>query len=447
MKRLFPFILLIACALTSRATDFNNLTNNTIWVRLSSSWDSSPFTLYGDYMDSALINMNPGALLHPRSAASGGAGLGDFTQTEIPIRSIPSWGYRSNGYPLLCFVHITDTTSNLVFNGLPSVLQAPTNLWNGSSVVASAGWAATSHVDFVVLGIQPDETSDGSPGGPGMSQVVATNIASSMGYLWNDWWFTLEPSWSNDFSGQKLVWSTDAGHPSPAGHLNMAIAALKRIGVDTNVWSASLHWDASNVSTNHCVVTSPSRTGNTLSFTLHLDRMAFGWDILDGTSTNNASLAFTVKPEDGNSFRELLIVPDAVDGSYRVTWESDVFYTTGAQLRNGVNQFTNYVTSLWRQKITVLGDLRDRRGVGRGTLMPTHDASGPGAHGLRDEINLYSVANSLWPSAQGNALIAGLDSVETDLFSLDNYPHSDTQQTDRTISIELIPPRAAPFHK
>ncbi len=416
--------------------DFNNLPDQTRIGRGSSSYDSFGFCFYGPNVDAALVSYNPTVNIYPISAAHGGAGLEDIATNEIPKQLMPFLGYQTNGYPLVGMVEITDTTSNGVFGNLPHVFWAPTNVYDGTAFTTSTGWGATQHIEWISLGIHPDENSDGSPGGVGFANTESTNVAVTFSYAYNDWWNQLIFSWSNDFaSGNKYVWSSTSGHPGAAGGLMKAIAFL-RTRLDTNTWSASVDWSGSIVSTNQCVVGSVTKSGNTLSFPITLMRFAFGWSVPNGTITNDARNAFVVNSEYANSFNEILKVPNTPDGLYSVTMDFGPFTASGAQLRSGINWFTIYNGSLWSNKVEVLGCMYDRYGADRVTLAASHDASGQGAHGLNDQINYASQALSKFSSGdRGNALIASMSPYTADVDALDDYGHNAAQRVARTVTI------------
>jgi hypothetical protein len=445
---LAAFCISAFCVLHSAfATDFNHLTNNTRIVNFSSSWDASPYHLYFDYVWSALVNDNPTVTLHINTAAHGGGGIED-AQIREEKNGIGHWGYQTNGDPIIMFFHTTSNNSNEVYTNMPLVLQATTNLWNGTIFTNEGGWCATSHLYDVVMGMQPNETSDGDSTYRGGNDAAGV-IASNSGVTFVDWWHQLITSWSNDFAGQQLVWSGDPTHPAPAGHLNMAIALLQSIGVETNVWSASVDWSATVNATNHCYVSGVSQSGNTLSFTVRLDRMGFAYDVPDATITNDARPAFAIKPEDASAFNETVIVTGLPTANYNLMLDGALIDTaSAAQLAAGRNLFTNYNGALWAQKKEVLGRIRDKHGTDRVTLLD-HSAGVNGIWGP-DLVNYDSFANSYWATQteRGNKLIADLDPIEATL-SLTNDVQINlaAQQTNHTLTISQVLPLCAPFHR
>jgi len=73
--------------------------------------------------------------------------------------------------------------------------------------------------------------------------------------------------------------SGKGGHVGSGGQLSWVFAFLKSITTDTNISTCTVDWNSSTpVATNHCVVSSISKSGGTLTFTRHDDRLPLAFD-------------------------------------------------------------------------------------------------------------------------------------------------------------------------
>jgi hypothetical protein len=449
MNRGIVILLLVFPPLILSATDFNSLSNNTRAVNFESSYDTTPFHLYFDYLTADLVCMNPNSTLHFSSASRSGD-LGYGATIRVEKNGLGHWAYNFNSDPHIGFVFCDDVDTNAVIANVQNIIEAPTNMNNEFCCFTNeGGWASTQHITWVINGTSPNEAFDGSPATYGGPNNTGTNLAAQNGILGIDLWNHLEnPYWSNDFAGAQLVWSSDASHPSPAGHLNIALTTAQQMAVDTNVWDFNVNWNGTSVSTNHCVVSSLSNSGGSLSFTLHLDRMMGAWDVPDGTITNDARNAFVVIPPQGNAFNEKVRVTGLPSGQYLLSLDgSNLVTLSDVQLAAGWNTFTNYAGALWAQKKEVLGRIRDKHGTDRVTLID-HAANVTGALG-NDLVNYNSFANAFWAtnSDRGDTLISLNNFLEADLQNYDAAIHTAAVQTNHTLTISQPLALCAPFHR
>jgi len=96
------------------------------------------------------------------------------------------------------------------------------------------------------------------------------------------------------------------------------IKTLIALGAETNIGSITFNWADATASTNHCTASGISLTGNTLTATVHWDRMPGAWDIPDGAITNDCRNAFVVMPELGNAFQWIVQATNLPAGNYNV---------------------------------------------------------------------------------------------------------------------------------
>ena len=209
------------------------------------------------------------------------------------------------------------------------------------------------------------------------------------------------------------------------------------LGVDTNTFTFIINAATATISlTNHCIISGLTGNSSHLSFTFHADRMAPGYWMPDGVTTNDMRGMFDLIPSLTNSFCEIMKIPNLIPGNYLITWDgTNKYIRTASQLAVGDNLFANYSCSLWPQKMLILYDLCDMMDV-------SHvDAAADQHPGDNRHIERFrSNANSLWPlnTSGVDAYIAEMQTFETDLIGQDIVIHNDAQQINHSITITRI---------
>jgi hypothetical protein len=437
---------------TAHATDLS-VSNNAILCWFSDSLsidDQPPITGYkGEaYLHSYFVLNYPQFNLQFYNLSRSGQSMTDRLTNNIPVNGVPVWGYQTNNFQHIGFSLGTDAaslSSNNMFYAQSNVFKAPTFLSDGdSSLVTHAGWCSTNLVQWIGVGEPPTESSDGDLNEAARGYAT-TNAGWTFGIRGLESWSRLVSSWTHDTtnnSGLNIQW-LDSGHVGSGGQLSWMLALLKDITTDTNISNCTLDWAGTLVSTNRCVVSGISRTGNILTFTRHDDRLPMAWDAPDGTITNEANRAFNLIPSDADFFRFTLQVTNLPAGTYSVSIDGTLMATMpDTSLAAGWNMFTNTVGPYWAQRKEVLGRIRDLELANRVTLIP-------GAAGLdQGTVSYMSDAAGQWAAGKrGDDLIAALNTRITQLQTNFTAIHAAAQPTNHMFTVTLAAPRFAPFHK
>lgn len=255
--------------------------------------------------------------------------------------------------------------------------------------------------------------------------------------------------WLADQSGARLLGFYTGGHPYPAGHLCMAIWTLLNMGVETNVASVTLDYNAVSAATNHCVVSGLAQSGNGLNGTILYDRMPMGWDVPNGTITNDAQNAFVVMPQLADAFRWMFTVTNLAAGNYALSFDGvTIGVYSASQFAAGVNLFTNYNGWLGAQRRAVQNAICDEYGVDRVTLV-AHSAGNLGVNGVADLVNYQSNANNDYNTLgkRGSDLVTALASQVAGMNANAVFTHDAAVQTNHTFAVIPTGPREAPFFR
>lgn len=177
-----------------------------------------------------------------------------------------------------------------------------------------------------------------------------------------------------------------------------------------------------------------------------------GWDVPDGTITNDARACFTVFPMLAQFFTWTLQVTNLPAGNYTVAIDgSNVVTLTDVQLAAGWNMFTNYNGALWAQRKEVLGRKRDQEGLDRVTLV-SHGGGSLGVLGTGDLVNYQGNADLQYVTngKRGSAYVSAMATLIADMQVYDNAIQAAAVQTNHVFSISQNPPPPpvfAPFHR
>jgi hypothetical protein len=461
VNRLLP-ILFLLLTLTSARADLV-VSNNAIIVLLGDSFftdDTAPITGHRipDYLESYFDLTQVGRGIHVFDVSRSGGTMANAKTNGVHPYALPLWGFGFNNYQHIGMLLSTDNgglSSNQMYLAHADIYQSPTNMSNGDDTLATqSGWASSNRVQWVGLGYPPSESSTGDPVNEAGRNNGGTNAGWTLGALGVDLWNTLAPSWTNDFNangGTNVQWfpSPKAGHFASGGALSVTFAILRGIpslASDTNISTCTVDWNSSSpVATNHCVVSTISKSGNILTFTRHDDRLPFAWDVADGTITNDASGAFALNPSDADFFKFTLQITNLPAGNYSVLIDGvPVATLTNTALATGWNMFTNTVGPYWAQRKEVLGRIRDKEYVDRVTLVP-------GSAG--DQLGMVSYgsnASTQWGSPnnkRGDVLINSVSNNVVNVLGFDTLTATAATPTNHTFAVIQIQPRFVGAHR
>jgi hypothetical protein len=316
-------------------------------------------------------------------------------------------------------------------------------------LVTQSGWAATHPVQWVVAGSDPAVVALGGDAGGAQSQRTrdagCTNAGLNFGVLGISLFYPLVGAWTNDAvqTGGNTVGvfagTSKFGHIGAPGQLNMAIAFAQGFTTDTNISTCIIDFNSALVaSTNHCVISGLTKTGNTITGNRLDDRLPMAFDISTTDPTNAGQLAFTLIPSQADAFIFNFKLTNCPTGNYNISVDGVLIGqnipSTVLTSANGWNMFTNTVGPYWNQRSEVLGRIRDFQHVDRQTRVPGSAGDGIG------EVSLGSQEFSQWTSGvRGDALIAALNDKVAHLHTNTTYSlaaiHAAAQPTNHTFQI------------
>lgn len=422
----------------------------------STSYDTQPYKLWGDYFACYFYCMYPQFTNHIYSVSRSGASWENQFESQQQKWCLPLWAsfpVDANDWMLATENGGYNTTNQLLQWGT-NLFNAPPLFWDGASIT-NEGNIVPHAITHIALGAIPDQTSDGNPGN--LQLDTGCQMLNQMYGLTPVPLYTniYVPYWSNDFAGAQLTGFYSGGHPYPAGHLDMAFETLLLLGAETNIGSVTFNWAAATASTNHCTANSTSLSGGTLTSTIHFDRMPPAWDVPGdptpgGSVTNDARGGFTVMPQLAIAFQWTLQVTNLPTGNYNVLIDgSNVVALSSSQLAAGWNMFTNYNGPLWAQRVAVLMWKRYQGGVDPVTLVE-HSAGVQGAiSGVGDLVNFQSNGAQQYETLgkRGSDYVSAMSTWISQLHQYDVAIWQAAQQTNHTFQITLQQPRFAPYHR
>jgi hypothetical protein len=450
MKRTFYILISLLCALRAVATDSTAVTNDTMVTFVGDSYERG---LYGQrnmfVMGSYFLNYFPQFFVSFRDHSRSGANNLDFVDGQIPKYCIPEAGYTNGKTNYLMVLYASSnggSSSNLVYTNVVSSLEFPTNSYNVNGVLTNDGTFANvlSRYKFILIGDSPSY-SDG-----GNSTYLYSDGAKLAGQANGNWPYV--NSWNNLTN---MVFSYHGGYPANSNlffdppaydhpgneyQLIWAYTTLTNLGADSNAWNAVIDFKALAIrQTNHCVVSSLTGTGSSISFTLHTDRMAPGYWVPDGTTTNDMRAGFSLMPSLANMFRETLQVTNLPPGLYSVAVDGITTNLTATQLAAGYNYATDNNNPWWNQKMAVLYLMCDYADV----LHTDNVNQQPGGNAMN--VNYESFANAIWATNHTgvDGYIPKLAAAEAPIITNDIAIHAAVQQTNHIVTLTLVPSAGA----
>jgi YDG domain/Bacterial Ig-like domain (group 3) len=442
MKRAWVILFLLAPLLVASSFASIITNDNTALVLFASSYDVSPYHYFGDYVGSWAALEHPQFTNHWSSASRGGGSIEEANDNRLERLGLAHWADSKRAIALIMADDDGGYTSNDVRVNLTNTFSAPARLFNGVAYTNEGGWASTQTVAWIGIGAIPHDSADGDSGEVQRNNAV-TNMCQQVGLQGIDMWYPLwNNGWSNDAAnGTHYLGFNPGSHPFASGSLAMGITIARALaGADTNISLAAVDWNAAAiVSTNHCVISGISQTGNTLTFTRHDDRLPMAWDVPDGTITNDCRNAFVGMSGLQNAFWFTIAVTNLPAGNYNVSIDGQQIITlSSSALASGWNMFSgDYTSQYWRQRVQVLHLIRLKNGTDPVTLLD-HGAGDSGPFG-RDLVNYYSDSQGYWDQGKrGDALIAALAFDISNLDVYDKLIHDAAQPTNHIFTITAV---------
>jgi hypothetical protein len=443
MKRLisiFIVLFVVQSATMESARATYTLHPEDAWFFNSASYGRAPYFMWEAYVRSYLSMGNPNIILRAQQWGQSGGNLSSDCNSNMMKWTLP-YAAKCTGTVNVAYMATENGGIHPGSAQLPFVTNlnmAPGTMFDGHTMTNELGYCDTHSNTWVfhLVGAIPDGDSFNED-----RNNTLTNYARATGRIVYDMFHGVTTNgFTSPTTGTNLFGFYAGGHPYPAGHLIMATVFLLSLGVDTNVNSSVLHWaDASIVSTNHCVVSSVSRSGNTMSWVFHADRHAMGYDIPHNSNTNDCRDAFRIWPALSNAFWEGFQVPDMPDGNFELDCDGHFdCFLTGADLRSGKNFFTDFNNQIGKQRLENLDRTREQEGVDRNTM--EYHFGGFGVLGTVDTVGLQSNEGQAWINGKrGDDLINDsqvamfVDSVRT---NYDTYINASAQPTNHTFTIK-----------
>ena len=279
------------------------------------------------------------------------------------------FGYQSNNLQRIGISFGTDNsnlTSNQMYLAQSNLCLAPALMSDGAFPLTSqTGWATASNSMDHCRFTASRECRGGDDGGAQSQRArdaACTNAGRDFGVVGVSLFVNEVTVVTNDAaqtSGNTIgIFNGTAkfGHAEAPWHLMMAIDFLTQITTDTNISTAIVDWNSATVvDTNHCVISSVSRNGNTLTFNRLDDRLPMAYDISSTDPTNNATPIFGIAPWLANAFRFTQQITNPPAGSYDVLIDGVLFRPQRPQHCFGQREWLEHVHEHGR---TVLGTAR-----------------------------------------------------------------------------------------
>lgn len=393
---------------------------------------------YTDYLSSYLVLNNPATNIFFWNFSRGGASLDEMLTNRVQRAFFPLLCYHSNADQKIVFASMTDNlapSSNTTYITFGNMFRGPHLMSDGSAtnLTTYTGVAASSFYQWIALGEPVEEGVDGD-GNQRDRNNATINAGNTFGFLGIDIWNPVSSAWTNDFKangGTNVQWLWQGGHFASGGAESWAEQTIQAITTDTNIAQCSIRWDGLLLSTNHCVVSSISSTGNKITFTRKDDRLPYAFDVPDFLTgiTNDARGGLRLTPSMMHFDLQIVGLPA---GNYKVVIDGQTAAESisSIELSNGWNMFTNYAGPYWNQRREVLGLIRDAEGVDRVTLVPIP------TKGLQ---LLTQTFDSNWQAGnRGDLLLQNSDAAMA--INATNFTaiHAAAQPTNHTFTVTMI---------
>ena len=440
MRRAFIILFLACCLRASAAFVPTNEVDGTI---NGTSYDLGTTEFYGDYFSTYWYCMYPQYTNHIYSWSRSGTGWnGDYQQQEEKW-CLPLWSsFSVPGYDWILASDNEGLVSNNTYTAGLLIASGPPLFYNGTGQTNEG--VLTKGITHIPMGRVPHDSAAGDSGaifGNDGSMALANTLGVPVIDLWHRLWTN---GWSSDVVGARYLGFSAGSHPLAPGGLAVAMQQLLGLNVETNVGSLTFDWANASASADHSTASAITVSGNTLTATVHFDRMPMAWDSPDGSITNNATTAFMAMPSIGNALNWIVQVTNLPSGNYEIDVDGHFADScTSVELAAGRNWATNCVPTnpLWLQRASVLRAKRYQQGIDPVTLTlvspPNHN---PYIPNTSDLVWYESYAGGQYDDAgkRGSNLVAAVDFVVTQLKQYDVKIWQAAQQTNHIFTITRV---------
>jgi hypothetical protein len=439
MKKLF---VILALLVTMRG--FSQVVY-TVPIKATIDWSSYgtwPYVLgaaeFCDYLDGITTNMNHFLYV-------GGSGQNTESQYEglQAKRNLPMWAigtgtnldfYLNNDNGSYDYTTTTNWTIKL-FN-------APPFFWNG--VDATNTGTLCPPVKHFAMGRIPANSAGGTSGNAIQGNQGSMDVAAIFGTPLVDTFHLL-------YTNGILTVDSDFypfGHPKPPGSLAMTIRHIQALNYPTNIGWFFVDYLAQNSLTNHFSFKNLTFSSTQITGEVCSDYIPMGWDVPDGTVTNDARNCFVEDPTLGTAITWIFGFTNLPAGIWTLTVDGQVMFTGNeTQWAVGFNAFTNYTGQYWKQRIAMRNARLDQYGADHVTLEQTHNAGSSGSiPGRGDLINYWSHADAFYTPGDLAGYTNAMYPSVFDMYAYDTNIYNVKIQTNHPFALtkQILSP-AAPY--
>jgi hypothetical protein len=450
MKR---FIVFLAClgVISAQANSLFDpwaLTSDLITQQWGDSYEVAQFANMNDVgIDNAVIMMNPGVMVRPRTGArSGGNNLEELTR--IAEYGVPNYWYSKGTTNVWDLIRVSSNgsfPSNQVFDYVSKEILAPSWLTNQANAFALSSWPyPTNKIWRTVIGDFPQANLDFTLE---LRSLGGSNAAVVAGYEYLDSW---DSTLTNIVATQNTLGINHyfpGGHPDRPYQFIWQMILLRQLNFPTNVFTAVMDWNSLTPSRqDFCSVSSVSHSGNNLSFTLTPVRQGPAFDVpmtnsIGGiTQTNDVRAAFALYPAIQNYCQEILRVTNCPSGKYIITMHgTNWIQCSDLELKAGINIWTNYdnANELFMNAVRTLALQRTQRDVNPTNASDVYDPLSNFANSV-----YQSYASARWSTnVLGADYYGGLmQDREQDSLVVpwDGNIHTSAQQAGHAIAVQYV---------
>lgn len=313
------------------------------------------------------------------------------------------------------------------------------DLWNN--------WVGATGAKLVMLGMHPVQTTTDTKSAEGKadeeatwaatlpSRLFASHTFDQMGATWlsnGNNTIDVQQIGAEPFTTSGTANNDSAAriHPGPAGHIVIAWAHLKGLGVDTLVSSATIAANTSTVTaSDHCTISNVSMTASGGTFKRLDARLP--WAIDEAGRAN----AVALYPSIANWQTYSMTVTGLNAGTYYVKCDGVTIATkTGTQLAAGFNMADLTAGPVWEQCQEVLGEFRDLSGYDR----TTGNAISPAPTGSIARYHSSNLSYYQNGDQRGSTYVGNMQTVTTALATPMAEIFADAQPVDRTYTIVSV---------
>lgn len=380
------------------------------------------------------------------ASRSGGTPINTLTNLIYPS-IFPFAGWRSNDYQNIVIYKSTENGSPggagdflNTWQYFSNFVKAPGTMYLGDGTPTTIiGWAAVHNYQSIGLSDYPASANDGNINTRGQESLAITNAGVLLGFgAFDIYWHTYD-AWTNDNqTGANNVQYTPAAldHPGAGGHGYGNLELFPQMLPDTNVADAVVDWVSLSVTTNHCVISSVTKNGNTLQFN-RLDNRLYpiygdipGNDGYGNIITNDWRSGIKMKPSAANNMWFGMSVSSLPVGNYTVYIDGTNCGIFDSTTLSHWNMTTNYVGPYALQATKTLTDVRIMDGVDPVSRIPRSAGDGVGLSWWGSNVaSQYQAGN------RGDAFLAATATFGDRLSTNYTQIHLDAQPTSHQFTI------------